>query len=323
MRQTVFFAGVTLVCAMTSPVAFSGSDYPNQAIRMIVPAAPGGAADTIARMLANKLEPLGKPVIVDNRAGAASIIGTTAAAKSAPDGYTLMLGFAGGLAVNPSLYPDLPYKPKTDFAPISLVAKSPLVVVVNPSLPITSIDELVRYAKAHPGDLNYASTGSGSTQHLCMELIRSTTGIELVHVPYKGSSPAYVDLLAGRTPLMCDNVVSLKNYINDGKLVALAVTSAQRAETLKAVPTLAEAGLKDVEATGWYGLLAPASTPPDIIATLNSAVRNVLGQAGTQQFLNEQGLIPAGNSPEEFAAFIDSETLKWAKVVKDSGATVQ
>lgn len=323
MRQSVFFAGVALACVIAPQAAIAGSDYPNQAIRMIVPAAPGGAADTIARMLANKLEPLGKTVIVDNRAGAASIIGTNAAAKSPADGYTLMLGFAGGLAVNPSLYPDLPYNPKKDFAPISLVAKSPLVVVVNPTLPIKSIDDLVRYAKEHPGALNYASTGSSSTQHLCMELIRSATGIEIMHVPYKGSSPAYIDLLAGRTPVMCDNVVSLKNYINEGKLTALAVTSAQRADALKTVPTLEQAGLKNVEATGWYGLLAPASTPPEIIAKLNSAVQNALGQADTQQFLNEQGLIPAGNSPEAFAAFIDSEITKWAKVVKDSGATIQ
>ncbi len=298
-------------------------DYPTQPIRMLVPAAPGGVADTLARVISQKFEALGKPVVVENRPGAAGIVGFTAAAKSPADGYTLILGFAGALAINPSLYPDLTYNPRKDFAPIGLIAKSPLVVVVSKELPIKSMAELIAYAKANPGKLNFASTGNGSTQHLCMELIRARTGIDITHVPYKGSAPAYMDVVAGRTPVMCENVASMVGSVNDGRLTALAVTSGQRVAALKDVPTLIEAGLDKLEATGWYGLLAPAGTPPEIIALLNAELRKTINQPDVLKVLKDQGLLPAVDSPEEFRAFISAEIDKWGELVKASGAKVQ
>lgn len=319
--RAIIVALFAAVGAVSTPA--SARDYPNQPIRMIVPAAPGGVADTLARILSQKLEALGKPIIVDNRPGAASIVGFTAAAKAPADGYTLVLGFAGGLAINPSMYPDLSYNPRKDFAPIGLIAKSPLVIVASKQLAVKTLPELIAYAKTRPGELNFASTGSGSTQHLCMEMLRSRTGIDITHVPYKGSAPAYLDLIAGRTPVMCENVASMVGSINDGKLTALAVTSLDRVSALKDVPSLSEAGLDKMEATGWYGLLAPANTPPEIIALVNAELKKAIGHADVIKFLNDQGLIPAVDSPEQFGAFINSEIEKWGAVVKASGAKVQ
>lgn len=323
MRIRGMIAIVAGAICMGAAVTATAQDYPSQPIRMLVPAAPGGVADTLARVVGHKFEALGKPVVVDNRAGAAGIVGFTAAAKSPADGYTLILGFAGALSINPSLYPDLSYNPRQDFAPIGLIAKSPLVVVVSKQLPMKSLAELIAYAKAHPGELNFASTGNGSTQHLCMELIRSRAGIDITHVPYKGSAPAYMDVIAGRTPVMCENAASMLGGINDGKLTALAVTSADRVNALKDVPTLSEAGLDKVEATGWYGLLAPAKTPPEIVSRLNAELRKAIGQPDVVKALNDQGLIPAVNSPEEFRSFIDAEIDKWGALVKASGTKVQ
>lgn len=322
MRIVAIVVALLAAVGAVSTPAFA-KDYPNQPIRLIVPAAPGGVADTLARILSQKLEALGKPIIVDNRPGAAGIVGFTAASKAPADGYTLVLGFAGGLAINPSMYPDLPYNPRKDFAPIGLIAKSPLVIVSSTQLPVKTLPELIAYAKSRPGELNFASTGSGSTQHLCMEMLRSRTGIDITHVPYKGSAPAYLDLIAGRTPVMCENVASMVGSINDGKLTALAVTSLERVNALKDVPSLSEAGFDKLEATGWYGLLAPANTPPDIIALLNAELGKAIGHADFVKFLNDQGLIPATDSPAQFGALIDSEIEKWGAVVKASGAKVQ
>jgi tripartite-type tricarboxylate transporter receptor subunit TctC len=295
------------------------ADYPAQPIRLLVPAAAGGAADTIARLVGRKLEALGKPVVVDNRPGAASIVGFTAGAKSPADGYTLILGFTGGLAINPSLYPDLAYNPGQDFEPIGLIAKSPLVVVANPSLGVKSLKELIVYAKANPGVLNFASTGSGSTQHLCTELIRSKAGLQMTHVPYKGSAPAYVDVIAGRTPIMCENVASMAGHIKQGSLVALAVTSAERVDALRDVPTLSEAGLEKVEASGWYGLLAPAKTPANIVSLLSAELRKIVADPEVNKLLADQGLIPTVDTPQAFRRFIETETIKWGTLVKESG----
>lgn len=323
MHNSKIAAAALCVIALAAPAAAQTSDYPAQPIRIVVSTAPGGVADTIARIIGRKFEALGKPVIIDNRPGSAAIIGNTHAAKAMPDGYTLLLGFAGGLAINMSLYPNLPYDSRKDFEPIGLIAKSPLVVVASKSLSVKSLKELIAHAKANPGVLNFASTGTGSTQHLCVELIKSRTGIGITHVPYKGSAPALVDLLAGRAPVMCENVASMVGNITEGSLTPLAVTSLQRVDVLKDVPTLSEAGIENMEAVGWYGLLAPAKTPPEIIRLLNAALRKAVAEPDVAKALKDQGLIPEVGSAEEFRAFIDTEIVKWGQVVKDSGAKVQ
>jgi len=300
-----------------------GQAYPAKPIRLVVPFPAGGTTDILARAVGQKLtEAWGQPVVVDNRPGAGGNIGSELVAKAAPDGYTLLMGTVGTHAINASLYAKMPYDHIKDFAPVILVAGVPNVLVVNPAVPVNSVQELIAYAKANPGRLNFASSGSGTSIHLSGELFKVMAGVQMTHIPYKGSSPALQDLIGGQVQLMFDNLPSALPQIKGGKLRALAVTSATRAAALPDVPTVAEAGLPGFEASSWFGVLAPAGTPVAIIARLNAEIAKWLASPEAREKLAGQGANAAGGSPEDFAKHIAAETAKWQKVVKESGAKV-
>ena len=310
-----------LVAACVS-AAFA-QPFPNKPIRIVVPFPAGGTTDVLARAAAQKLsDTLGQPAVVDNRPGAGGNIGAELVAKSPPDGYTLLMGTVGTHAINPALYPKMPYDHIRDFAPVILVAGVPNVLVVNPALPVNSVSELVAYARANPGKLNFASSGSGTSIHLSGELFKTAAGLSMTHVPYKGSAPALMDLIGGQVQLMFDNLPSALPQIRAGKLKALAVTSRERAPALPDVPTIAESGFPGFEASSWFGLLAPAGTPPPVIATINAEVAKWLASLDAKEKLLAQGANAAGGTPEDFARHIAAETAKWQKVVKESGAKV-
>ncbi len=325
----VVATGVTALTLASSP-AQAQTAWPAKAIRLVVPFAAGGTTDILARSLAPELQKaLGQPVVVDNKPGAGGNSGAAEVAKSAPDGYTLLMGTVGTQAINAALYPKMPYDPAKDFAPITLMAGVPNVLVVNPALAqrykINSVADFIRAAKANPGKFNMASSGNGTSIHLAGELFKSMSGTYMVHFPYRGSGPALIDLIGGSTDLMFDNLPSALPHIKAGKLKALAVTSARRSEALPELPTVAEAGgaaLKGYEASSWFGLLAPAGTPPEVVARLQQETARALGSAALKERLLSQGAIPGGMSSADFTAFIAAETRKWAAVVKASGATV-
>jgi tripartite-type tricarboxylate transporter receptor subunit TctC len=311
-----------MLLALSAALA-SAQSYPTKPIRIVVPFPPGGATDILARDVAQKLtEAWGQQVIVDNRPGAGGNIGSELVAKSAPDGYTLEMGTVGTHAINASLYAKMPYDHVKDFVPVILVAGVPNVLVVNPAVPVNSVSELIAYAKANPGKLNFASSGSGTSIHLSGELFKVMAGVEMTHIPYKGSAPALQDLLGGQVQLMFDNLPPSLPQIKAGKLRALAVTTATRAPALPDVPTVAEAGLPGFESSSWFGLLAPAGTPPAIVVKLNAEVARWLATPDAKERLAKQGANAVGGSPEDFEKHIAAETVKWAKVVKDSGAKV-
>jgi tripartite-type tricarboxylate transporter receptor subunit TctC len=308
--------------AMVAATTWAQS-YPTKPIRLVVPFPAGGTTDILARAAAQKLtESLGQTVVVDNRPGAGGNIGAELVAKSAPDGYTLLMGTVGTHAINPSLYAKMPYDHVRDFAPVILVAGVPNVLVVNPSLPVNSVQELIAYAKANPGKLNFASSGNGTSIHLSGELFKSMTGLQITHIPYKGSAPALQDLAGGQVQLMFDNLPSSLALIKAGRLKALAVTSLERAPALPDVPTINESGLPGFEASSWFGLLAPAGTPQPIIAKLNAEVAKWLASPEAREKLLAQGANAAGGTPEDFVKHIAAETTKWQKVVKDSDAKI-
>ena len=316
---------LTLIAALSfAPMAAAQAPaYPTKPIRIVVPFPPGGATDILARDVAQKLtEAWGQQVIVDNRPGAGGNVGSELVAKSAPDGYTLEMGTVGTHAINASLYAKMPYDHVKDFAPIILVAAVPNVLEVNPAIPVNSVTELIAYAKANPGKLNFASSGNGTSIHLSGELFKVMAGVEMTHVPYKGSAPALQDLVGGQVQIMFDNLPPSLPMIRAGKLRALAVTSAARAPALPDVPTVAEAGLPGFEASSWFGLLAPAGTPPAIVAKINGEVAAWLATPEAKEQLSKQGAAAAGGTPDDFAKHIAAETAKWAKVVKASGAKV-
>jgi tripartite-type tricarboxylate transporter receptor subunit TctC len=302
--------------------------WPTKPVRIVVPFAPGGTTDLLARAVAPDLsKAFGQPFIVDNRAGAGGNVGAEAVAKSPGDGYTLLMGTVGTHGINTSLYSKLPYDPVKDFVPITLVAGVPNVMVMNAekakTLGIQNVRDFIQYAKANPGKLNMASSGNGTSIHLAGELFKSMSGTFMLHIPYRGSGPALLDMVSGNMDVMFDNLPSSMPQIKAGKLKALAVTSAQRSAALPDVPTLEEAGgLKGFDATSWFGLLAPAGTPPDVVNRLQQEVAKALGTPAIKERLLAQGAIPSGNTPQEFARFIDSEIRKWAVVVKASGAKV-
>jgi tripartite-type tricarboxylate transporter receptor subunit TctC len=311
-----------MLLALTAALA-SAQSYPTKPIRIVVPFPPGGATDILARDVAQKLtEAWGQQVIVDNRPGAGGNIGSELVARSAPDGYTLEMGTVGTHAINASLYAKMPYDHLKDFVPVILVAGVPNVLVVNSALPVNSVAELIAYAKANPGKLNFASSGSGTSIHLSAELFKVMAGVQMTHIPYKGSAPALQDLLGGQVQLMFDNLPPSLPQIKAGKLRALAVTTATRAPALPDVPTVAEAGLPGFESSSWFGLLAPAGTPPAIVVKLNAEVAKWLATPDAKERLAKQGANAVGGSPEDFEKHIAAETVKWAKVVKDSGARV-
>ena len=298
----------------------SGQDYPVRAVRIVVPFAAGATNDIVARLFARKFsEQTKQPFVVENRAGGSGIPGAEFVAKSAPDGYTLLLGNTSLLGIHVSLYSKLPYDPR-DFAPVSVLAISPSALVVHPSVPAKSASELIAHAKASPGKLNYASAGNGTPFHLSAELFKAQTGTNMVHVPYKGAAPALSDLLAGEVQLMFDNIPSVLPHIRSGKVRAIATTGATRLSLLPEVPTLAEAGFKNAQSVSWFAIVAPKGTPKDIIARLHAEIVKAESQADVRQRLYELGAEPVGNSPEEAAEHIRAEIAKWEKVIKESGA---
>jgi tripartite-type tricarboxylate transporter receptor subunit TctC len=297
--------------------------YPTKPIRLVVPFPAGGTTDILAREVGQRLSvTLAQPVVIDNRPGAAGNIGSELVAKSAPDGYTLLMCTVSTHAINPNLYAKMPFDHVKDFVPVILVAGVPNVLEVTPALPVNSVADLIKLAKEKPGQINFASSGSGTSIHLSGELFKTMAGVDMTHVPYKGSAPAITDLMGGQVQVMFDNLPSSLQQIKAGKLRAIAVTSAKRAPALPDVPTIAESGLPGFEATSWFGIVAPAGTPPAIIARINADVNQWLQSSEAKEKLLAQGAAAAGGTPEQFAAHIRSETEKWAKVVKASGAKV-
>ncbi|MDO8248350.1 MAG: tripartite tricarboxylate transporter substrate binding protein [Rhodoferax sp.] len=297
--------------------------FPNKPITIVVPFSAGGTTDILARIVGQALSTeLGQPVIIDNRAGAGGNIGGQVAAKATADGHTLFMGTVGTHAINASLYKKMPFDPIKDFAPLTRVANVPNLLVANPAQPYKSVAELIAYAKANPGKVNFGSSGNGSSIHLSGELFNAMAKVQMVHVPYKGSAPAMTDLLGNQIGIMFDNLPSAIQHVRSGKLRPIAVTTAKRSPELPNVPTIAEAGVPGYEATSWFGLFAPAATPPAVISKLNTAIVKVLGQADIKKKIEEQGAEVYSETPEQFAAFIQKEAVKWGKVVRDSGASV-
>ena len=300
------------------------AEYPTRAIKLIVPFAPGGGNDTVARTIAQRISTsLGQPVVVDNRAGAGGVLGAEIAARSPPDGYTLFLGGVGSHAINPNLHRQLPYDPVKDFAPVSLIAAAPLLVVVHPSVPANSIGELIALARKQPGALNYASNGNGSSSHLAAAMFESMTATRMVHVPYKGLAPALTDLLSGQVQLMFSSVVAILPHVQAGKLRALAVTSSKRLALVPDVPTVAESGLPGYETSSWYGILAPAGTRPDVIARLNAEIVRAVRDPEVAKVLANDGAVPIGSSSAEFDAHIRRELDRLGKVIREARIEAQ
>jgi tripartite-type tricarboxylate transporter receptor subunit TctC len=312
--------GAGAACARNAAKAAS-QDYPTKPVRLIVPFPPGGGVDSVARILGQRLsETLGQNVVLDNRGGSGGTIAAEIAAKSAPDGYTLFFGGSASHGITPHLYRKLPYDPVKDFAPVILVGSTPYILVVHPSVAATTVKELIALAKANPGKLNYASAGSGSTLHLTGELFKTMAGVDILHVPYKGSAPALTDLLGGRVQMTFNPAAVVSPHIKSGRLRALAVTSGKRTALAPELPTIAEAGLPGFEASGWYGVLAPAATPRGIVQKLNREIGSLIADKDFRGRLGSVGVDPAGGSPEQFAAYIASELAKWGKVVRAAGA---
>jgi len=306
----------------TVPAAAQAA-YPNKTITIIVPFSAGGTTDILARIVGQALTTeLGQTVVVDNRAGAGGNIGGQAAARAPADGYTLFMGTVGTHAINASLYKKMPFDPIKDFAPLTRVANVPNLLVANPAQPFKNVKELIAYGKAHPGQLNFGSSGNGTSIHLSGELFKTMAKVDMQHVPYKGSAPAMTDLLGNQIAIMFDNMPSAIQHVRSGKLRAIAVTTAKRSPELPDVPTIAEAGVPGYEATSWFGLFAPAGTPPAVISKLNTAVVKVLANSEIKKKINEQGAEVYSETPEQFAAFIQKESVKWGKVVRDSGASL-
>ena len=331
-RRLLLATGLTLAAgaaiALLAPSAHAQDAWPSKPMRIVVPFAPGGTTDILARAIAPELSKvLGQSVIVDNKPGAGGNVGADLVAKAAPDGYTFLMGTVGTHGINKSLYAKLPYDPQKDFAPVTLVAGVPNIMVMNTELAkrlnIRNAAEFVTWAKSNPGKLNMASSGNGTSIHLAGELFKSRTGVFMTHIPYRGSGPALMDLVGGSADVMFDNLPSALPHIKGGKLTAFAVTSAQRSSVLPDVPTVAEAAsLPGFEASSWFGLLAPAGTPAAVVNRVQQETAKALASPAIKEKLQAQGAIPSGNTPQEFAQLIDAEIKKWADVVKASGAKV-
>ena len=327
-RRTGLIALALFSLGAAVGLAQAQTAWPTKPVKIVVPFAPGGTTDILARAVAPELaKAFGQSFVVENRAGAGGNIGAEQVAKAQPDGYTLLMGTVGTHGINKSLFVKLAYDPQKDFAPITLVAGVPNVMVMNTerakALGITTVPEFIAYARKHPGELNMASSGSGTSIHLAGELFKTSTGIFMTHIPYRGSAPALLGLVSGQVDVMFDNLPSAIALIKAGKLKAFAVTSAQRSGAMLELPTIAEAApLKGFDATSWFGLLAPAGTPPAVVARIQQETAKALNSPEIKEKLLAQGAIPSGNSPQEFASLIDAEIKKWAVVVKASGARV-
>jgi tripartite-type tricarboxylate transporter receptor subunit TctC len=317
-RRTVLGALASALFLPALPALHAQTAYPSKPIRIVVPFPPGGSTDLLARRLGEKLATsLGQPVVVENRPGAGGTTGADYVAKSPPDGYTLLMGVTGSNAVAPSLYPKLPYDPVKDFAHISAVVSAPLVLSVNASSPIRSVQDYIAAARAKP--ISHGTPGNGTSMHLTAEMFALAAGVKLLHVPYKGTAPALNDMLGGNLESMFGDLLVLLPHIKGGKVRPLAVSSARRHPLLPEVPTMQEAGgaaFSDVEASSWQGLFAPAGTPADVVTRLNQATNKALESADIREFFGSQGFIVGGNSPEQFRAMVQSEVNKWARVVR-------
>ena len=320
MRNVLF----VLVLACLSATALAQEAFPSKPVRVVVPYPAGGVADLLPRVVGEKVsQKWGQPVIVENKAGASGNIGMAEGARAAPDGYTLVLAPTGNLTVNPSLFPNLPFDVHRDLAPVTLLAQSPNVLVVHPSVPAKSFRELIAYAKANPDKLNFASPGEGSGAHLAGELLKLDAGIKATHVPYKGMAPAVNDLLGGNVQMMFAGVSSALQHIKSGKLVALAVASPRRNPQLPDVPTVVESGLPGFDVTSWYGVVVRAGTPPAVIQKIQRDMAEALQAEDVKAKLAGLGLEPVGNTPDEFAALIKAETQKWGDIVRKAGIKPQ
>lgn len=319
-HRAIVAAGVVLAALVLAPVTLRAQSYPSKPIRLIIPFPPGGSTDILGRSLAQKLsEAWGQQVLVDNRGGAGGTIGADLAAKAPADGYTLLMGHIGTLAVNVALYPKLSYDPIRDFAPVCMVALVPNVLVVHPALPVKNVSELIAYAKANPGKLNYSSGGNGSAAHLAVEYFKLQTKTEIVHVPYKGTGPSVTDLIAGQVSMTMTGAPAVMPHVQSGRIRALGVSSPQRIPALAQIPTVAESGVPGFDATQWYGVVAPVGTPKDIVARLNAEIRKIMQSKEMLERLNTEGAISAAGTPEQFDAYIKSEIARWGAVVKAAG----
>jgi tripartite-type tricarboxylate transporter receptor subunit TctC len=317
-------AVVATLALLGALVPAAAQDYPNRPITLVVPFPPGGSTSIVARIVGEKMgEMLGQQMVIDNRGGAGGTIGSRAVAKSTPDGYTLLLGYTGTLAIGPTLYPNVGYDPRKDFAPIGLIGHAPNSLVLHPSFAPRSVKELVDYAKANPGKLNYGSAGVGTVSHVSGVYFANAAGIQLTHIPYKGTGPALADLLGGHILMAFAPIPATHANVAEGKLRGLAVTSAKRSSLLPDVPTIAEAGIAGFEASLYYGIVAPAGTPRPIVDKLNQVLRAALASDEVRKRLSTDGAEPTPSSPDEYAAFIDRDETKWSKVVKDSGAKAE
>ncbi len=320
------WVGAALSAAMLAalPPSAGAQAYPDKPIRLIVPYPAGGSSDVMARAVAEKLTTaLAVQIVVENRAGAGGNIAASVAARASADGYTLFFGAAGPLAVNPALYEKLPFDPVKDFMPIGLVGKMPLFLTVPASLPVQSLKELIELAKARPGQLNYASSGIGGTTHLAMEVLKSQTGAGITHVPYKGTAAGVADMLGGSIQAIFDAWPTTGPHVQAGKLKFLAVSTAGRSALEPQLPTVAESGFPGFDLYVWYGLMAPAGTPPEVIAKLSSETAKVMAQADLKERFARLGMEPMTSTPEQFATHLRNETAKWAKIVRDSGARAE
>ena len=310
------------LCWLAAPWA-QAQAYPAKPVKIVVPFPPGGPTDVVGRFVASRLgEALGQPFVVENRAGAGGTIGSETVAQAAADGYTLLYGSTSTLAMAPSLYRKLGYDPRKSFAPISLVSSGPMLIAVNAGVPATTLAQLIAMAKDKPGSLNYGSAGNATPPHLAAEMFKSLAGVNLVHVPYKGGGPALQAVTAGEVQVLFEGLVTLLPQIRAGRLRALAITGPARDPALPDVPTVAEAGLPAFQVTFWSGLVAPSGTPPEVVAGLNTALRQALAGNEARTTLTRLGLEPAGNTPAEFARFIDAEIARWERVIQSSGARV-
>jgi tripartite-type tricarboxylate transporter receptor subunit TctC len=313
-----------LLNGMNAAGASAVDDYPSRPLRAIVPNAPGGGSDISGRIVASALgEALGQQVVVDNRPGAGGTMGVSTAARAQPDGYTLLMGNISTHGINVAVFKSLPYDPVKDFAPVSMLGTTPNVLVVHPAVPARTFKEFIAYAKGNPGTIRYGSSGTGGSPHLAMELLKSLTGTDMLHVPYKGSGPVTIDLMSGQIHTTSASVSSQLPYIKSGKVRALAVTSAKRSAQLPDVPTVIESGVPGYEVTIWYGLFVPAGVPQRIIARLNSELVKVLATPILQQRMGNAGIDASASTPAELGAFVKAEIAKWTKVVKIAGITPQ
>ena len=321
-RDFLSVTGASVLAAEFSPLA-SAQAYPTKPIKFVVGFAPGGATDVVGRLMAKKIgDALGQPIIIENKAGGSSNIGAEAVFRAAPDGYTFYVS-AITSAINVSLFPKLPFDFARDFEPVALFANVPNILVVHPSVPAKTVKELIDLARAQPGKLSYASSGSGTSIHLCGELFKMLTKVDMVHIPYKGSAPAMTDMIGGQVQVMFDNMPSALPHVKAGKLRALAVTSAQRSPSAPEVITMGEAGVPGFDVQSWFGLVAPKGTPKDIIARVNAEAVNALATAEIRERFLDLGAVPAPMSPEAFGDFIRAEIIRWSEVVKASGAKVE